>query len=107
MDELKARKILNALAKKLHGDAIVNIDGYVKIVKNIRIYGLYKSDKTCIIWVPIQCKKSNVEILNSLIENKIKPSIEYELFIRQDLNPISIYSLEQLIIDLEIEGYLE
>ncbi len=108
MNNLQARKILNALAKKMHGDTIISIAGFANIVKNNTYYGLYKlKNNKNGLWVPISnCGKSNIKLLNNLINCLFKPSLTYELDFKHFIKPIFVNNLEQLIIDLEIKGYL-
>ena len=106
-------KILNALAKKMHGDTIISIEGFATIVKNNTYYSLYKLKNNKLknnkndLWVPISnCGKSNIKLLNNLINCLFKPCLTYELDFKHCIKPIFVNNLEQLIIDLEIGGYL-
>lgn len=121
MDELQAKKILDALAKKMHADSVYiylhyNLDETptysLTLAKDNKKYSLLMrsiNDDEYELWHEVTSfEDSFCSFLNNLKNHKII----YSSFFAGDYNlieydPIYIYSIEQLMIELELDGYLD
>ena len=112
MDGITAKRILVALAKKMSCDSVrranakndIGQSGYtLKFVKNGRSICVRKFVKAYDFGpIGYLSKASNWEsLLNGLANMTIRPLIVHAPA------PIQIHSIEQLAIDLELEGYLK
>ena len=111
MDELQAKKVLDALAKKMGCDSVdiysfYSLDGILiyslMFCKDIEMYSMFVknivyNDNNEYVWHEFQFDDpSFCSILKKLEKHKIYANA----------NQYSIYSIEQLMIELELEGYL-
>ena len=117
MDELQAKKVLDALAKKMGCDSVVIYSSYslngarshsLMFAKNSFKFSVFIddifnfNDNEHKYWREFKFDDSSFcSILKKLEKHKI-----YVTAPLINVNQYSIYSIEQLMIDLEIEGYL-
>ena len=118
MDELQAKKILDALAKKMGCDSFCIYSSYdligtpsylLMFVKNGFKFSVfvksitYNSSNEYELWHEFQFDDASFcNILKKLEKHKIYVNVNSMLIERQ----YSIHNIEQLMIDLELEGYL-